>query len=356
MTNSPTKPKVLLLGTLDHASTFWQNHITPLAETITTNAPDRASFLKECHAGQYTGVTAAYRTFGSASQTGPWDSDLCAALPTSLRFVAHNGAGYDQLSTDALTANNIVATNVPTAVDDATADTALFLMLGALRFQSTQFALADGKWRGDPPPMLGNDPEGKTLGILGMGGIGRNLVRKCKPFGMKVLYHNRKPLPTSETEGATYVSLDELLAQSDILSVHVPLNSQTRHLLGAAELAKCKKGQCIVNTARGAVIDEAALVDALNQGHIKSAGLDVYEEEPKVHPGLVKHERAFLLPHMGTWTKETQEAMEEWCIENVERAVRGLKGEKGQWEGMSVVGEQKELIGKWIREGAPEGR
>ena len=278
-------------------------------------------------------------------------------MPSTLRFVAHNGAGYDQLSTSALSDHNIIATNVPTAVDDATADTALFLMLGALRFASTQFALADGKWRGNPPPPLGNDPEGKTLGILGMGGIGRNFVKKCKPFGMKLLYHNRRKLSESEEEDAEYVSFEELLAKSDILSVHVPLNQHTKHLIGKNELEKCKKGQCIVNTARGAVIDEAALVSALESGHIRSVGLDVYEEEPKVHPGLVKHERAFLLPHMGTWTKETQTQMEEWCISNVERGVKGLKGDaKKEWESMSVVSEQKELLGVWKKHGAPEGR
>ena len=243
-------------------------------------------------------------------------------------------------------------THVPTAVDDATADTALFLTLGALRFQSTQFALAQGKWRGDPPAPLGNDPEGKTLGILGMGGVGRNFVRKCQPFGVKVLYHNRKRLSEDEEEGAQYVSFDELLARSDILSVHVPLNPQTRHLIGPDQLAKCKKGICIVNTARGAVIDEDALVDALNSGQVKSAGLDVYAEEPKVHPGLVKHERAFLLPHMGTWTKETQTHMEEWCIGNVELALKGQEA----WGKMSTVPEQREMIQRWIREGASEAR
>lgn len=174
-------------------------------------------------------------------------------------------------------------------------------MLGALRnFRPSFLALTNSPhtFRPSPAPALGRDPEGgKVLGILGMGGIGRNFVRKCRPFGMKVIYHNRRRLadPTLE-EGATYVSFEEVLKQSDILSVHVPLNEHTRHLLGKKELAMCKKGVCIVNTARGAVIDEAALVEALESGHVGSVGLDVFEEEPKVHEGLLKNERAFLLP------------------------------------------------------------
>jgi glyoxylate reductase len=133
-----------------------------------------------------------------------------------------------------------------------------------------------------------------------MGGIGRNFARKCRALDMEIVYHNRKRLAdVSLEEGARYVGFEELLGMSDVVSVHVPLNSNTRHLLGKKELGMCKKGVVIVNTARGAVIDEAALVEALESGQVGSVGLDVFEEEPKVHEGLLRNDRVLLLPHMG---------------------------------------------------------
>ena len=343
----------LTLTEASSASAYWKEHVDKHATTIISPAKSRDEFIQQSKAGALDGVVAAYRTFPSVAQTGLWDAELCAALPSSLHFVSHNGAGYDQLSIPALTDHKILASNVPTAVDDATADTAVFLLLGALRgFGTSQFALRKGKWRGAPPPPLGHDPQGKVLGILGMGGIGRNMAKKCRALGMSVVYHNRHKLSTQEEDGAEYLGFDELLAKVDVLSVNVPLNPNTRHLLGAKELAKCKKGVCIVNTARGAVIDEAALSEALDSGHVGSVGLDVYEEEPKIHEGLVKNPRAFLLPHMGTWTKETQTKMEEWAISNVECWLKGTSG----WKSISVVGEQKNIMGQWIEKGKPDSR
>lgn len=301
----------------------------------------------EAQSGAFDGVVAAYRTFPSVSVTGNWDEELVSALPGTFKAVSHNGAGYDQLSIPALSARRIIACNVPTAVDDATADTAIFLLLGALRnFRAPFTALLQHDWRGaGVGPGLGHDPQGKLLGILGMGGIGKNFAVKARAFGMKIAYHNRRRLSAAEEKelDATYLSFDELLARSDVLSLNLPLSPATRHTIDAAALAKCKKGVCIVNTARGAVIDEAALVEALESGHVGSVGLDVFEEEPKVHPGLVKCERAFLLPHMGTFTVETQDKMEKWAIRSVRGAVEWALGE-GKGEGMSVVGEQRELF------------
>lgn len=275
-----------------------------------------------------------------------------ATAPRQLTGYIHKGAGYDQLTVPALTSASIVATNVPTAVDDATADTAMFLILGALRNYNTSLtALRSGNWRGKSPPSLGHDPQRKTLGILGMGGIGRNLASKARAFGMDIAYHNRRKLSEDDSGGARYLGFEELLKESDVISVHVPLNLQTRHLLGKKELAMCKTGVVIVNTARGAVIDEAALVEALKSEQVSSAGLDVYEEEPKVHQGLVENEHCLLLPHMGTWTKETQTKMEEWCIRNVELAIKG----KDSWGSMSVVSEQKDMLQQWIEKGKAGG-
>lgn len=263
------------------------------------------------------------------------------------------GAGYDQVDVHACTEHGIKVSNTPTAVDDATADNNMFLILGALRgFNSSMFALRRGEWKGNPAPPLGHDPQGKTLGILGMGGIGRNLKKKAEVFGMKVIYHNRNRLSEEESGGADYVEFDELLKRSDVLSTNLPLNvsetarkrkqnanskqKNTRHIISTKEFEKMKDGIVIVNTARGAVIDEAALVEALNSGKVWSAGLDVFEEEPKVHPGLIACERAMLLPHMGTWTAETQTKMERWAIDNVRQAM-----EKGSLK--SIVPEQKDL-------------
>lgn len=223
----------------------------------------------------------------------------------------------------------IRVSNVPTAVDDATADVNMFLILGALRnFNAGMHALREGKWRGNPAPPLGHDPQGKVLGILGMGGIGRNLKKKAEAFGMKVIYHNRRELSDEISAGAQYVSFDELLSTSDVVSLNLPLNvsdfrvqkerkkkkevctntndlkKNTRHIIGKAEFAKMKDGVVVVNTARGAVMDEAALVDALDSGKVFSAGLDVFEQEPQIHPGLLSNQNVILVPHMGTWTSE----------------------------------------------------
>ena len=276
----------------------------------------------------------------------------------------HSGAGYDQCNIADCTANNIRVSNVPTAVDAATADTAMFLMLGALRsFNYPLLNLRKGDFRGKKPPPLGHDPEGKVLGILGMGGIGRNFKKKAEAFGMKVQYHNRNPLSEELSGGAKYVGFEELLKTSDVISLNLPLNvsfrlcprnthvgyspnkeairslpaqKSTYHMISTPQFSIMKDSVVIVNTARGAVIDEAALVQALDSGKVFSCGLDVYEEEPKIHPGLIDNPHVTLLPHMGTWTVETQTEMELWNIGNVRAAL-----ERGELN--SPVPEQKDM-------------
>ncbi|KIV79992.1 hypothetical protein PV11_07527 [Exophiala sideris] len=332
------KPKILLLGDIDHAHKQWES-LSSLGELIRPQSTNRADFIKECREGKLDGVVAAYRTFPSISITGRIDAEICDALPKSWKYLAHCGAGYDQIDTEACSARDppLLVSNVPTAPDDATADTAIFLMLGALRnFNTSMVALRRGDWRGKPPPSLGHDPQGKTLGILGMGGIGRNMKQKAAAFGMTTIYHNRRELDASMADGAEYVTFDDLLKRSDVLSLNLPLNPKTRHIISTPQFEMMKSSAVVVNTARGAVIDEAALVDALDKGLIAGAGLDVFEEEPKIHPGLVANEKVILLPHMGTWTKETQEKMEEWVINNIRSAL-----EKGHL--MSPVPEQKNI-------------
>ncbi|KAG9243205.1 D-isomer specific 2-hydroxyacid dehydrogenase [Calycina marina] len=329
-----SKVQVLLLGEIEHAHKEWAT-LSEIAEIIEPKARSREEFIKEAKEGTFDSAIVAFRTFNSVTITGLIDEELVNILPKSLKFIAHNGAGYDQIDLHACTERGIRVSNVPTAVDDATADVSMFLILGALRgFNTSMFALRKGHWKGSPPPPLGHDPQGKVIGILGMGGIGRNLKKKAEAFDMEVQYHNRTKLPEELSGGAKYVPLEELLKTSDVLSLNLPLNKQTRHIISTKEFEIMKPGVIIVNTARGAVVDEAALVVALDKGIVASAGLDVFEEEPKVHPGLVANPHVMLLPHMGTWTVETQTKMEVWCIDNVRMAV-----EQGKLK--SPVGEQK---------------
>ncbi|KAF2223013.1 glyoxylate reductase [Elsinoe ampelina] len=334
-----SKPKVLLIGNIDQAHQA-KSDLASIAELITPKATTRSEFIEECKSGAFDGAVAAFRTFASYSFTGLIDAELLDVLPKSLRFLAHNGAGYDQIDVSACAARSppVLVSNVPTAVDDSTADTAVFLIIGALRnFNTSLIAAREGKWRGSPPPPLGHDPQGKVLGILGMGGIGRNLKAKMDLFGMTTIYHNRKRLEAGLDGGAEYVSFDELLARSDVLSLNLPLNKNTHHIISTEEFKKMKKGVTIINTARGAVMDEDALVKALDSGHVYSVGLDVYEEEPKIHPGLIANPNVLLLPHMGTWSVETQIKMEEWCLSNVRSAI-----ETGKLR--SPVPEHKDLV------------
>ncbi|KAL7934567.1 hypothetical protein V8C35DRAFT_301273 [Trichoderma chlorosporum] len=331
-----SRPKVLLLGKIEHAHAAWST-IADIADVIQPKATNRQDFIAESKSGALDGASVAYRTFDSVGITGKIDSELLDALPKSIKFLCHNGAGYDQIDIPACTAHDVLVSNTPTAVDDATADVTIWLLIGALRNLSISInALRAGKWRGSPLPALGHDPQGKILGILGMGGIGRNVAAKARAFGMRIRYYNRSRLSPELEEGAEYVDFETLLKESDVLSLNLPLNPSTRHTIAAPQFALMKPGIVIVNTARGAVMHEAALVDALAAGQVSSVGLDVYEDEPEIHPGLLANPNVLLVPHMGTWTQETQQKMEEWTIDNVRLAVREKKLK-------SIVPEQKGL-------------
>lgn len=156
-----------------------------------------------------------------------------------------------------------------------------------------------------------------------MGRIGRAIKARCEPFGLKTVYHNRNPLSAEQAAGAEYVTFNKLLEESDIISINVPLNANTKHLIDAAEIARMKPGVVIINTARGAIINEAAMADALESNHIGAVGLDVYEKEPEINEKLMKQPRALLVPHVGTHTTETLAKMETWAMENARRAIAG---------------------------------
>jgi glyoxylate reductase len=202
--------------------------------------------------------------------------------------------------------SDIQVSSTPVAVNNATADIAIFLMLGALRRIHIPYtSIRSSAWRG-PAPQLGYDPQSKLLGILGMGGIGQEVAARARAFGMVIQYHNRSRLAPELERGAKYVSFEELMKTSDVLSLNCSLRKETVGIIGRKEFGMMKEGVVIVNTARGKLIDEQALVNALEEGKVFSAGLDVYEEEPKVHEGLLRNENVVLLPHIGTATKETQ--------------------------------------------------
>ncbi|KAF1915783.1 D-isomer specific 2-hydroxyacid dehydrogenase [Ampelomyces quisqualis] len=314
----------LLIGKLAHTQKEWQECAKVASKLYEYPDGSREDFISKCKSGEFDKLFALYRSNDSNPITGDFNAELVDALPKSLKFICHNGAGYNNIDVAACTKRGISVSSTPIAVDDATADVAIWLMLGALRNIKQSFmAVNAGKWRGNFS--LGHDPKNKTLGILGMGGIGSAVAHRAKAFGMKVQYHNRHQLSAEKEDGATYVSFEELLKTSDVLSLNLALNPSTKHIIGKEQFTQMKDGVVIVNTARGPLIDEAALVDALKSGKVWTCGLDVFEEEPKIHPGLLECENAVLLPHVGTGTFETQRDMELLVLDNLKSAVQHEK-------------------------------
>jgi glyoxylate reductase len=313
------KVKLMVLGKLTHIQREWDEY-TGQFETIQFTSKNRQEFIKDCH-GKYQGVTGIFSFVNGQLVFGGMDKEIASHLPQSLKFVCHSGAGYNLIDVNSLGEKGIQVSNVPGAVNGATADTAIYLMLGALRnFGRLEAELRRGNWYKNVPEA--HDPAGKVLGILGLGGVGSAIRDRATVFGFsKILYHNRHRL-SAEKEGiAEYVSFEDLLKQSDVLSLNVPLNDQTRKMIDASVLEKCKDGVVIINVGRGGLIDEEALVAAIDSGKVYSVGLDSYENEPEVNPGLLKRENILLLPHVGTHAVETRREMELVTLRNVRSAV-----------------------------------
>ncbi|KAJ5805366.1 hypothetical protein N7474_011253 [Penicillium riverlandense] len=288
----------------------------------------RSQFFEDCDSGVYDNVVTIGRTVDSVQFTGLFDAELIAKLPSSVKFICHNGAGYDQIDVEACIEKGILVSNTPSVVNDATADTTILLLLAALRRAwIPQYALRNGLWSSSSP--LGRDPEGLVLGILGLGGIGSAVAKRAASFDLRLQYHNQSPVSASvmsrlsldAADEPKYVSFEELLRTSDIISVHVPLSPKTIHLIGKKEIDMMKDNAIIINTARGPVIDESALVGGLESGKIWSAGLDVFEREPNIHPELMTNENVILLPHIGTATVDTRKRMEATMLENVRNSL-----------------------------------
>ncbi|CAA9487556.1 MAG: D-3-phosphoglycerate dehydrogenase [uncultured Rubrobacteraceae bacterium] len=258
--------------------------------------------------------------------TEKMDAEFMDAAGSGLKVIANMAVGYDNVDVEAATERGIVVTNTPGVLDETTADTAFMLLLAAARrLGESERTLRAGEWHWWGPKLfVGVDVWGKTLGIVGMGRIGQAVARRGRGFGMEILYHNRSRNEDAERElDARYADLDELLETADFVSVHTPLTEETRHLIGPEELDKMKPTAVLINTSRGPVVDEGALADALSDGRIFAAGLDVYEEEPKVHPKLLELESAVLAPHIGSGSQETRDRMAILAAENIVSVLSG---------------------------------
>lgn len=252
--------------------------------------------------------------------TDPVDAEVLAACP-GLKVVANFGVGFNNIDIAAASARKIPVTNTPGVLTDATADIAFSLLLAAARRLGEGERLVRAReWTGwHPMQLLGADVAGATLGLIGFGRIGKAMAKRARAFDMSIVYWNRTRISTAEEEatGATCMTLEEVLQKSDFVSLHVAYTPETHHLIGASRLALMKSTAFVINTARGSVIDEAALVDALKSKRIAGAGLDVYEREPELHPGLYACDTAILAPHLGSATIGTRTKMGMIAIENL---------------------------------------
>jgi glyoxylate reductase len=257
------------------------------------------------------------------------DDDFLDAAGSQLVIVANYAVGFDNIDVDACTRRGVMCSNTPEVLTETTADTAFALIMAAARriAEGDRFLRGRKGWVWGPMMMLGQDVHHKTIGILGFGRIGQALARRAKGFGMNVIYHDvYRPPPEVEREsGAEFRELDDLLAEADFISIHVNLTPETRHLMNAERLRKMRPTAVLVNTSRGPVIDEAALADALREGVIFGAGLDVFEKEPEVHPELLKLENVVVLPHLGSATVDTRIAMGMLAADNL---IAGLEGRR----------------------------
>jgi len=248
-----------------------------------------------------------------------------------LRVIANYAVGVDNIDLDACRRRGIVVTNTPGVLTDATADLAMALLLAAARRIVEADALArSGTWKGwAPTEMLGVRVTGATIGIIGFGRIGRAMAKRAAGFGMRVLYTQRRRARAEDEQavGARYVSLDELLRASDIVSLHCPLTDETRGILSRERLFSMKKGAIVVNTARGACIDEKALIEAIQSGHLVGAGLDVFEKEPFIPDELRALDRVVLAPHIGSADEPTRAEMARMCVSAVLAVLEGREPE-----------------------------
>ena len=247
-------------------------------------------------------------------------------VATRLKILANYAVGYNNIDLTAARQRGLIVTNTPDVLTDATADLTWALLLAtARRVVEGDALIRSGRWTGwSPTQLLGTEVSGKTLGIIGMGRIGQAVARRAVGFRMPVRYHTRQPLATSSLPREwEHRSLQDLLGEADVVTIHAPLTPATHHLIGARELAWMRPTAFLINTARGPIVDEGALVDALKTGIIAGAGLDVYEQEPALHPALTQLKQVVLLPHLGSATLHARVQMGLVCLENIHAVLDG---------------------------------
>ncbi len=257
------------------------------------------------------------------------DAAFLAAAGPQLKIVANHAVGFDNIDLAACSVAGVQATNTPDVLTETTADTAFALLMAAARRigEGERFLRARNRWIWGPLMMLGQDVHHKTIGVVGFGRIGQAVARRARGFGMRVIYADAIELPASVTEPleAERRELDELLEEADFVSIHTNLTPETRHLFGAEQFKRMKETAVLVNSSRGPVVDEAALADALESGEIFAAGLDVFEREPEVEERLLGLENVVVIPHLGSATVDTREAMGALAVENVFAALDGKR-------------------------------
>ena len=248
------------------------------------------------------------------------DEAFLDAAP-NLKIVANVAVGYNNINVPACHERGVTVTNTPGVLTDATADLAMGLILMATRRlgEGERLIRSGAPWKWGMFMMLGSGLQGRQLGIVGMGGIGQALAQRARAFGMSIMYHNRSAVSADieDALSARRCDLDELLATSDVVSLNCPYSQETHHLIDAQALSTMRDDAVLINTARGPIVDESALVDALVSGGISAAALDVFEHEPEVHPGLLGLDNAVLVPHLGSATVETRTAMATLAAQNV---------------------------------------
>lgn len=255
-----------------------------------------------------------------------FNADVVARLSPRVKIIANHSVGVDHCDLEALRAKGIVVTNTPDVLSDATAEIALLLMLAAARraYEGDRI-VRTGEWTSwSPAFMVGTQMTGKKLGIVGMGRVGQAFAKLVSGFGMEIHYYNRKPLPPEQADGAIYHdTVEDLLPHCQFVSLHCPATPETTDLMNAKRLALLPDGAILVNTARGALIDETALIDALKSGKLAAAGLDVFKTEPGGNPELSKLDNVFMLPHIGSATRETRDAMGFRALDNIDAFFAG---------------------------------
>lgn len=255
-----------------------------------------------------------------------FSEEVVSKLSDRTKIIANHSVGVDHCNLSALKKRGIVVTNTPDVLSDATAEIALLLLLGAARRAAEgDSMIRQGNWRSwSPSFMVGTQVSGKRIGILGMGRVGQVVAKRARGFDMDVHYHNRNQLPSKLEGGATFhKNLDDLLSVSDFLSLHCPATPESKGLINQTTLSKLPKGAILINTARGALVDEQDLLEAIERNHLAAAGLDCFVEEPGGNREFAKHLNIFMLPHIGSATRETRDSMGYRALENLDAYFRG---------------------------------